>query len=106
MTEIDFDRLVDDVPVQPPQKYPLLDALNEQQRVGNQKYGDLLKKFALITRIRGGNQLYEILSKNLPLPAESSIRRYLKEFGFVVEGELQVSPNCIFHFIWISHRNY
>lgn len=80
--------------------YPLLDELNKQLK--QNKYSDTLKDVSVLLRLNAGRQVHQFLSDNLPMPKTSSTDKYLKDFDYVNEGELQVSKSTIFYYFTLA----
>lgn len=74
------------------EKFPLLDELNRQ--VGKKNYSEPLKDMSVWIRCQAGRLVHQFLSDNLPMPKTSATDKYLQNFDYVNEGELQViKPN-------------
>lgn len=87
-TAFNFNTLLEATP-EVKTNYPLLEALNKQ--VNSHTYSELLQNFSLMLRLKGGRQLHQFVSNNLPLPSTASTDKLLATMDFVTEGELQVS---------------
>lgn len=72
-------------------KYPLLNELNKQ--LSQKIYSETLKDVSILMRLQAGRQVHQFLSDNLPLPKTSATDKYLREFDYINEGELQVNIN-------------
>ena len=53
-------------------------------------YPDILKDFSLMIRLKGGRQLHQLSSNNLPIPSTASTDKYLADMEFITEGRIQV----------------
>lgn len=94
LTKTKFDeRYINDEIKQKEVEFPLLTAMNDQ--IKSCKYSNTIKNFGSLIRIKAGRQVYELLSKNLPMPATSTTDKYLKKFDYILEGELMVSNTVI-----------
>lgn len=76
--------------------FPLLKELNKQE---NQKdYSQALKDVSVLIRLQAGRSVHKFLSDNLPMPKTSATDKYLQQFDYIQEGELQVRTQTIISF--------
>lgn len=73
--------------------FPLLSELNKQQN--KKDYSQTLKDVSVLIRLQAGRSVHKFLSDNLPIPKTSATDKYLKQFDYVQEGELQVRIQTI-----------
>lgn len=70
------------------EEYPLLNILEKQTQ--NRTYTSTLKDFSTLIRLKAGREVHVLLSENLPIPKTSATDKYLSNFDYICEGELQV----------------
>lgn len=82
---------------------------DEKQKSKSIRYDDEIKKIGIFYYLMGGRNLYQILSKNLPLPSLSTVRRHLYELPAPVEGSFCFSEFEAFNnihggsqYVWVA----
>lgn len=70
--------------------FPLLADMLRYKISLQKTYSEVLIKAGIFMRLSGGRNLYNFLYKNIPIPAESTIRRYISSDAYMTEGKFNI----------------